>query len=118
MDTRRPFRRLDLNHQFWKSTSKFAERYLSLESSQGRTQTRVDAMTKRKDPCAGTSKIKRVRIGKACLISICRSEKHGNALSSCDRLAANRNVFQCIAYRGLHRSVKTKQFADRRGCNS
>src|ERR1700722_596175 len=98
MDTRRPFRRLDLNHQFWKSTSKFAERYLSLESSQGSTQTRVDAMTKRKDPCAGTSKFKRVWIGETSLIAICGSQQHGNAISSCDGLAANRNVFQRIAW--------------------
>src|SRR6202020_2630280 len=99
MDTRRPFRRLDLNHQFWKSTSKFAERYLSFESSQGRSQARVDTVTKRKDPCAGTTKIKRVRIGKTRLVAICGSQQHGNALPSCDGLAANRNVFQRIAYR-------------------
>jgi len=81
IDARRAFERLDVDVQVGKSTSEFGEGHLRFESSQRGSQARVNPMAKGHEPCTGTAKIKRVRIRKASVIAICRTQKQRDALS-------------------------------------
>ena len=117
IDARRAFERLDVDVQVGKSASDFGEGHLRFESSQRGSEAGVNPMAEGHEPCTGTAKIKRVRIRKASVIAICRTQKQRDALSLRDDLATDRDVFNRFAYSGLYRSVKAQELAYRRRCD-